>query len=51
MTGLQLTAEVVVRITDTPGVEALDVFGPRIDFLSWSEVGGWRASRAFVAHW
>lgn len=30
MTGLQLTSEVVARITDTPGVDALDVFGPRI---------------------
>ena len=34
MTGLQLTSEVVVHITDTAGVDALDVFGPRIDFLS-----------------
>ena len=38
MIGLQLTSEVVVRITDTPGVDALDVFGPRIGFLLWSEV-------------
>ena len=39
MTGLQLTSEVVVRITDASGVDALDGSAPRIDFLAAHQLG------------
>ena len=37
MPDVQHNSEVFVCITDPPGEGALDVFGPTIEFVSWSE--------------
>ena len=37
MPEVQPKSEVFTRIADAPGEGALDVFGPTVEFLSWSE--------------
>ena len=33
------TSSILTRVADGPGPDALDVFGPRVDFLTMAEDG------------